>query len=206
MIKNIVFDMGNVLILFDPDFFIKRIGIEDKKSVEILKREIYGSIEWSMTDRGTLTEKQACEIIEKRVPDYLKDSVAKLTSEWHRPIVPILGAKELIKELKENGYSIYLLSNASLNLVNYWHDIPGSEYFDGEIISSYVKYLKPQMEIYQCLIDKYGLKKEECVFIDDSALNAEGAVNFGMLGIVFHNDYNEVRRKLIEYGVNVKEH
>ena len=204
MIKNIIFDMGEVLIRFSPDMFIERVGITDYEDKELLKREIYKSVEWSMMDRGTLTDEQACEIMQTRVPDRLKEYVAKLTCEWNRPIIPIQGAKELVKELKDNGYNIYLLSNASVGQKDYWPTVPGSEYFDGVVVSCFIGLVKPQLEIYKYLLDKYNLKADECLLIDDSTLNVEGAVYSGLKGIVFHNDYDEVRQKLIDNGVNVK--
>lgn len=201
MIKNIIFDMGQVLIQFDPKLFINRVGIHDEEDIDILMREVYKSLEWSLMDRGTLTDQQASEIMEKRIPEHLRPYVSKLTYEWDRPIIPIPGAEELIKELKDNGYNIYLLSNASVNQKNYWPNVPGSQYFDGTVVSSYIHLVKPQPEIYKYTLDKFNLKADECIFIDDSTLNVEGAVYCGLNGIVFHGDYKEIRTKLIEYGV-----
>lgn len=203
MIKNIIFDMGQVLISFIPEYFIERVGVTDKKDKEILLREVYKSAEWPMMDRGTLTDEEAGEIMASRVPKHLKEKVKLLTCDWNRPIIPIEGAKELVKELKDNGYNIYLLSNASLNQKNYWPRIPGSEFFDGVVVSSYVKLVKPQPEIYKYTLDKFSLKADECVFIDDAPINIEAAIYSGLHGIVFHGDFKEVREKLIKLGVNV---
>lgn len=203
MIKNIIFDMGQVLIKFDPDMFIERIGVTNPEDKKVLFREIYKSVEWSMMDRGSLTDQEAANLMIKRIPDHLKDKVAKLTYEWDRPIVPIDGAYELIKELKENGYKIYLLSNASLNQKNYWPNIPGYELFDGRIVSAEIKHVKPEHEIYEYLLKEYNLKADECMFIDDSTLNVEAAVYAGLHGVVFHGDYKEVREKFIENGIKV---
>lgn len=203
MIKNIIFDMGGVLLYFDPITFIRRVGITDEDDTKTIIREVYKSVEWSMMDRGTLREDEACKIMEKRVKDHLKPYISKLTNEWDRPIIPVSGAKELLKELKDSGYKIYLLSNACYNQKNYWPRVPGNEYFDGQVVSCYIGLVKPQPEIYKYTLDKFGLKADECVFIDDSTLNVEGAIYSGLKGIVFHDDYNEVRQKLIEFGVNV---
>ena len=204
MIKNIIFDMGQVLIKFDPDLFIDRIGITDSKEKEILMREIYKSVEWSMMDRGTLTDEEACKIMEKRVPAHLKDKVKLLTYGWDRPIVPIEGMKDLVKELKDNGYNIYLLSNASYNQKNYWPNIPGSEYFDGVVVSAYIHLVKPQLEIYKYTLDKFNLNAEETVFIDDATFNVEAAIYSGLKGIVFHGDVKELREKLVAMNVQVE--
>ena len=196
MIKNLVFDMGGVLLKFDTDLFIERVGVKDLEDKKLLTREIYKSVEWAMMDRGTLTDEDAYEIIQKRVPDRLKGCVRKLTCEWDRPIVPIEGMSDLVKEYKEKGYKIYLLSNASVNQNNYWHNIPGSEYFDGTVVSSYIKLIKPQPEIYKHLLDKFNLEAKETVLIDDAIQNVESAIFCGLNGIVFHGDVNELKEKL----------
>ena len=203
MIKNIIFDMGQVLVKFDTDVFIKRVGIEDPKDKEIIMREVYKSVEWSMMDRGILTDEEAAKIMEERVPTHLKDKVRLLTCEWDRPIIPIEGMKELVKELKDNGYNIYLLSNASYNQKNYWPNVPGNECFDGTVVSAYVKLVKPQPEIFKYTLDKFGLKAEESLFIDDATLNVEGAIFTGLKGVVFHGDVIELREKLASMGVKI---
>lgn len=196
MIKNIIFDMGEVLLRFVPDIFIERVGVKDAEDKKLLIREVYKSVEWSMMDRGSLSDEQACLIMQERVPDRLKQYVRKLTCEWDRPIIPIEGMADLIKDLKTRGFKIYLLSNASLNQKNYWNNIPGSEYFDGTVVSSYIKLVKPQPEIYKYTLDKFNLSPKECVFIDDSTLNVEGAIYSGLNGIVFHGDAKELKEKL----------
>ena len=204
MIKNIVFDMGNVLIKFDRNAFLDKVGVtgEDR---ELLMREVYLSIEWSMMDRGSLTEEQAAERMCQNVPERLHDTVRALTSEWDRPIMPIDGMAELVRELKENGYRIFLLSNASYRQHEYWDKIPGSEYFEDTLISADVKLVKPQPEIYLHAAYKFGIRPEESVFIDDSGPNVEGAVFCGWSGIIFHGDVKELRGKLLCLGVNVRQ-
>ena len=202
MIKNIIFDMGNVLIYFDRDIFLDRIGLDDPEDRELLKREVYLSLEWSRMDRGSLTDEEAAEIIAQRVPEHLRQAVHRLVNEWDRPILPISGMEELVRELKRNGYGIYLLSNASYRQHVYWQQIPASDLFDGTLISADVHLVKPQPEIYDLLCSRFCLNKEECVFIDDATPNAEGAFFSGMPAIVFHDDVKELRRKLQEMGVH----
>ena len=201
MIRNIIFDMGNVLIYFDRNIFLDRVGLENPEDRELLNREVYLSLEWSRMDRGSLTDEEAAEIIARRVPEHLRETVHRLVNEWERPILPIAGMEELVHELKRNGYGIYLLSNASYRQHLYWPEIPASDLFDGTLISADVHLVKPQPEIYELLCNRFSLKKEECVFIDDSTPNAEGAFYTGIPAIVFHNDVGELRRKLREIGV-----
>lgn len=203
MIKNFIFDMGNVLLKFDPESFIRRVGITDQKDIEILLKEVYKSKEWPLMDLGTLTEKEASEIMSKRVPDHLKEYVPKLTYEWDREIIPVAGAKDLVKELKENGYNIYLLSNASYNHSNYWDRVPGSEYFDGIVVSAYIKMVKPQPEIFSYTLNKFNIKAEESVFIDDTLINVEAAIKEGIHAYLFEGDFKQIREELIALGVNI---
>lgn len=203
MIKNIVFDMGNVIIRFDPELFMVRLGLaeEDRK---LLKRELFASLEWSRMDRGSLTDEEAAEIVCRRVPERLHDAVRRLVGMWDRPILPVEGMYELVEELRGMGYGIYLLSNASFRQHDYWPRVPASKFFDGTLISADVKLVKPQPEIYRLLCDKFSLLPEECVFIDDSTSNAEGAYFCGINALVFHGDAHEMRLKLNELGVKVK--
>ena len=202
MIKNIVFDMGEVLLRFDRKLFINRLGISGEDE-ELLMREVFLSLEWAMMDRGSLTDAEAAELIRKRVPARLHDAVEKLVSLWDRPIIEIPGMYDIIKELHEAGYKIYLLSNASLRQHDYWPRVPASVFFDGTMISADEKLVKPQPEIYRALCGRFGLKPEECFFIDDSISNVEGAVWCGLDAMVFHDDASEVRRKLRERGVQI---
>lgn len=203
MIKNIVFDMGNVIIRFDPELFMSRLGLaeEDRR---LLKRELFVSLEWSRMDRGSLTDEEAAEIVCRRVPERLHDAVRRLVGMWDRPILPVEGMYELVEELRGMGYGIYLLSNASFRQHDYWPRVPASKFFDGTLISADVKLVKPQPEIYRLLCDKFSLLPEECVFIDDSTSNAEGAYFCGINALVFHGDAHEMRLKLNELGVKVK--
>lgn len=202
MIRNIVFDMGQVVLRFAPDFFLDRCGAEgeDKK---LLKREVYQSLEWARMDRGSLTDEQAAELICRRLPERLHETVHELIDRWDRPILPVEGMEELIAELKGKGYGIYLLSNASYRQHDYWPRVPACRYFDGTMVSADVKLVKPQPEIYRLLCETFSLKAEECVFIDDAINNAEGAFLCGMHAIVFHDDMDELRTRLREEGVDI---
>ena len=203
-IRNILFDMGNVLIYFDRNLFMERLGVseEDRK---LLMREVFLSVEWVRMDRGSLVEETALENICHRLPERLHDAAQKLVSMWDRPILPIPGMYELIEELKTNGYGIYLLSNASIRQHEYWPRIPASRFFDGTLISADEGVLKPQPEIYHLILDRFQLKAEECFFIDDVPANIEGAFYCGISGAVFHDDVALLRKNLRDAGVQIHE-
>lgn len=201
MIKNIIFDMGNVLIKFDKKCFLEAVNVSPEDNA-LLEREVYVSVEWAMMDRGTLTEKEAAERMCARLPERLHEKVHQLVDEWDRPILPMSGMAELAGELKAKGYRLFLLSNASYRQHEYWSEIPGSEYFEDTLISADVKLVKPQPEIYLMALHKFNAKPEESVFIDDATNNVEGAVYCGMEGIVFHGDTDELKKKLNAIGVD----
>ena len=204
MIKNILFDMGQVLIRFDQKYFIKRLGIEDA-DLDLLLREVYRSVEWVQMDRGTLREEDAFRSISKRLPERLHDAAWKLICMWDRPILEVAGMYELVEELKGLGYGIYLLSNASVRQHDYWPRIPASRFFDGKLISADVHVIKPQPEIYRLCLEKFGLQAEECFFIDDAPANIEGALCCGIAGAVFHGDAKLLRSQLRAAGILVTE-
>lgn len=204
MIRNIVFDMGQVLLRFDRDYFITRLGIEGEDK-ELLKREVFLSLEWARMDRGSLTDEEAALSVCRRLPERLHDAARKLVQMWDRPILPIPGMYELIGELKGKGYGIYLLSNASYRQHDYWPRVEASKFFDGTLISADEKVVKPQPEIYRLLLERFDLKAEECFFIDDVPANIEGAFFCGIPGAVFHGDAVLLRRDLRAAGVDVAE-
>lgn len=203
MIRNIVFDMGEVLIHFDRDYFINRLGFSGEDAKKLML-EVFRSLEWAMMDRGTINEEEAGDRICARVPAHLHDAVRKLVGMWDRPILPVEGIYELIAELKGLGYPIYLLSNASLRQHDYWPRIPASRFFDGTLVSADHLLVKPQPEIYRLLYKTFDLTPEECFFIDDSPQNIEGAHFTGMPGFVFNHDVKPLRRRLRELGVPVR--
>ena len=202
MIKNIVFDMGNVLLLFDRARFLDAVGVEGDDR-RLLLNNVYMSVEWARMDRGSMTEAEAAESMCTRLPARLHEKVHLLVDHWDRPIYPVPGMDALIRDLKAAGYSIYLLSNASYRQHEYWPRVPGSEYFDGTLISADVKLVKPEREIYELLCSSFSLKAEECLFIDDSTQNIEGAERAGIPGIVFHGDAEELRAEMRGFGIRV---
>ena len=204
MIKNILFDMGQVLIRFDQQYFIHRFGIEGD-DVSLLMRELFRSVEWVQMDRGSLREEDAFRSISQRLPERLHDVAWKLICMWDRPILEIDGMYDLVAELKDLGYGIYLLSNASVRQHEYWPRIPASKFFDGKLISADVHVIKPQPEIYRLCLEKFGLQAEECFFIDDAPANIEGALCCGIAGAVFHGDAKLLRSQLRAAGILVTE-
>ena len=202
MIRNILFDMGNVLLRFDRQVFLDRLTVTEEEK-QLLLQEVFLSPEWVEMDRGTLREETAEPIMCSRLPSHLHEAVHQLTSCWDQPILPMAGMARLVTELKEAGDGIYLLSNASVRQHAYWPRVPGSELFDGTLISADEGVMKPQPEIYRLCLDRFRLKPEECFFIDDVPANIAGAKECGISGTVFHADADALREDLRKAGVQI---
>ena len=203
MIRNVVFDMGQVVLRFDPEYFITKAGVTDPGARQMLKRELFQSLEWAEMDYGRLTEETAEPRVMRHVPERLAGEVHRLLFHWADWRSAIDGMEDLIRKLKEAGYGVYLLSNASKGQHRYWSQFGVSRYFDGKLISADVGVIKPMPEIYRLFIEKFQLKPEGCVFVDDLTANVAAAVHEGWQGIVFHGDAEELRRKLGEMGAKI---
>ena len=203
MIKNILFDMGNVLVRWDPPLFIQRLNLPEDDG-KILMNEVFRSIEWVQLDRGTLDDEGALARMYPRIPERLHEAARTLVTSWDKPRIPMEETDQLVKELSENGYGLYLLSNASLRHPEYWPTLPVSRYFgDRLMISAQWNLLKPDPAFYEKALSMFHLQAEECVFIDDSPANVEGAALLGIHGIVYHQDPQLLRIRLRELGVNI---
>lgn len=200
MIENIVFDMGKVLIQFDVDHYLSYFA-DAPEDRELLRREVFRSVEWIQLDRGTVTDTEAVRLICKRLPERLHQAVEDIFARWHRDIPPLGGVYDLVSDLKQAGYHLYLLSNTSVRFHEFRKNIAALKFFDGEFISADCGLLKPELEIYQKFFEKFSLDPAKCIFIDDAPANIEASYRAGMPGIVYNDDPEELRGKLRAFGV-----
>lgn len=194
MIRNIVFDMGNVLVYYDSRRASRRFAA-DEAEMEMVNTAVFISPEWIMLDMGVISQEEALKRMQSRLPEGHAREAARLCLEhWHEYCMwPVPGMEELVGWIKDQGYKLYLCSNASLRMLDCYLDaIPGIRLFDGVLFSAEEKCMKPQKEMYGHLFHRFGLKPEECFFIDDQPLNIEGARACGMDGYCF--DDGDVRK------------
>ena len=206
MIKHILFDMGSTLIRFEPEYFIRRLGIDDEEDRRLLLDELFRSVEWVRLDRGTLTEDQVIESVCRRLPAHLFEAAGKLVRFWDRPLLTVDGMEELCGELFGLGYGLFLLTNAGPRHREYWPRFPVSRYFPEERVFRSADYhlLKPEHEFYEAALSRFGLEAGECFFIDDSPSNIEGALRCGIPGVIFRG-VQPLRAALREQGIPVRE-
>lgn len=200
MIKNIIFDIGNVLTAFDWQGFYEGFGYDE----EMLRRLGNATVKdaaWNEIDRGVLSDDEILERFIRNDPPLEKE-----LRRIFRNVNGMVRKKEYaipwIKGLKQEGYHCYYLSNFSRKAYEDCRDALGFlEYMDGGILSYRDKVIKPHPEIYQLLLSRYHLKAEESVFLDDTEKNLPPARELGMKTIWFRSREQAVE-ELEKLGVN----
>ena len=192
MIKNIVLDMGNVLLNFSPDFVVDTFCTSDEEKKIILK-ELFNGPEWAMGDKGVIKDSDRFDLVKERVPAKYHEALRKCAYNWDICMDPLDGAKEFCDLVKAKGYKIFVLSNASDLFYEYFPRFLPLDYFDGVFVSADHLMLKPDLEIFETFLNKYGLKAEECLFIDDRLENVKGAEKAGFNAFQFKGDFEAVK-------------
>jgi len=182
MIKNIIFDLGNVLISFKPSDYLDKTGYTPEFK-NIVLNDIFKSPEWELLDNGTITISEAIEKISAH-SSLKREQIACVFNLRVKIMHPIDGNINLLPGLKERGFRLYFLSNFPEDIFDdVFQGYDFFKCFDGGIISSKVKCSKPDIRIFKILMDRYSLCAEDCLFIDDIELNAISASSLGMKSI-----------------------
>lgn len=199
MIKNIIFDIGNVCVDFCYRDFFESFGF----SREIVDRICLATAEdpaWDLGDGGQVTEEELLEIYISNDPE-IEPYLRKVYESFDGIIRERKETIPWLIRLREKGYGVYYLSNYPSKVERECRDhMKFLEYMDGGILSYKVKMIKPYADIYEKLLADYGLKAEECLFLDDKPVNCAGAEAVGMKAIVFTTK-EEVEKKMAELGI-----
>ena len=196
MIRNIVFDIGNVLAAFRwEDYILHDLGFSEE-IVQIFGERFIVHPLWDAFDLGERETKDIIADMRSRVPEYTKefdlffDRIVNIVESYPY-------SRLWIKELKRRGYKVYLLSNYPRDTfrLHEREKFDFTDLIDGKVVSGFERMAKPDPRIYRLLLKRYQLKAEECVFLDDRQVNIEAAVRLGMQGILFAG-YEDAKRKL----------
>lgn len=205
MIKNIIFDIGNVILNFDIDNVLSQFtdSYEDR---QFILENIINSPEWlqfALIDTGFITREEAIEIVKDRTNHVNDIIIEKFWNNYNNYASINCDVINLIKKLKDNNYSIYLLSN--INAYTHQFILNTSNLFDivdGYVLSYQVHKVKPYKAIYEELLNKYNLIPEESLFIDDNQKNILTANELGIYGkFVIPDNYDSVINLLNEFKI-----
>ncbi len=196
MIKNIVLDIGNVLIPFSWRHHLDSFGFSDEVK-ERLAEAVFLNDDWNEIDRGVLTKEELLARFIENDPGVEKE-IRMIMENISGTVGDYPYTSTWVPELQAMGYRVYLLSNFSDQQL---HDsrakLPFIDQADGALLSYRYQIIKPDDAIYQKLFKLFDLKPQECLFFDDKKENIDGAVRNGMNGHVFvgYEDAMETIRK-----------
>lgn len=196
MIKNIIFDVGNVLLGFDPERYLEQRGYTENEK-QILRKNMFGHPLWLDADRGVIEGDELREGFALNDPEH-RELILDAYDNVEQTIWEFDYTEQWTRSLKERGYHLYILSNYGKDLHERTkHMMSFLPYMDGVVFSYECHLLKPEREMYEFICNKYSLDPSECVFMDDRKENIDAAGAFGIYGICFRN-YDDVCTELEE--------
>ena len=194
MIKNIVFDIGNVLVDFRLKEFLAEKGFDAPMIKRLLKASVMSPY-WEQFERADITEEEAMRAFVSLDPEIEKE-LSEAFSNIHGMLTIREYAVPWIRSLKEAGYRVYYLSNYSKKAYDECQDsLAFMQYTDGGFLSFQQRMTKPDPRMYTSFLEHFQLKPQESVFIDDTEQNVAVAESLGFRGIVFRS-YEDVVKQL----------
>lgn len=199
MIKNVIFDIGNVLTNYRWHDFMVDKGYTEEQIERLAKATVY-NVAWNEFDRGVYTEEEIYQAFIAADPE-IEDWIRSVFADCNGLVTKRDFAIPWLEELKSKGYKVYYLSNfsekAKVECAEALDFIP---HMNGGYLSYTVKMIKPDPAFYNLLLTTYDLKAEECVFIDDTPKNIKAGEELGIRGIVY-KDLEQVKADLKAMGV-----
>ena len=205
MIRNIIFDLGNVIINYNQEQIINNFTKKEEE-IKYIYDEIFHAPEWELMDLGNITNDEAIEVINKRNEFKYQKLTDNFLHEWYKEQEINRDIVEIAKKLKRNGYKLFVLSNMANLTYEYFKN---DEFFllcTGIIISAHEHLIKPDEKVFRLLLDRYKLNAEECLFIDDDlpGQNYKTANKIGIKGRrIKPNQAEDVKKLLVEFEVEI---
>lgn len=194
-IRNIIFDIGNVILHFDLEEVLSHFT-KDEYEKKFLLENVIHSPEWlgySLIDTGFLSLEQAISIVEDRTNHENDELIFRFWHHYNDYCFLDDRVISLLSSLKENGYGIYLLSNINAHTFSAIQDNRLFKLVDGYVFSYLEHQVKPYESIYFTLLNRFKLRPEECLFIDDNIKNVITAKNLGILSwVVIPDSYDSL--------------
>lgn len=200
MIRNIIFDVGNVLVEYSWERMLKALHITGEAYDAVAKATVLSPM-WNELDRSLLSDEEILEGFIQNAPEYEKE-IRLVWDNIPESIHCYDYSVEWVREFRKKGYGTYILSNYSKRGYEATkQELPFVADMDGVLFSYEVKLVKPEPEIYQTLLKKFQLKPEECVFLDDNEKNIIAAREAGIHAIHFRNK-EQAEAELEKLGVH----
>ena len=198
MINTVIFDIGNVLVHFRWKELYADLGFTGEKFERIADTTVRNPW-WEEFDKGLMTTEEIIERYAESAPEY-KEDIVRIFDHMGELVRLYDYAIPWIQELKERGYLVYVLSNWPKPAydANIDTNLRFLKYTDGGIMSFMEGIIKPDRRIYERICNRYDIKPEQAVFIDDNAANIEGAKTFGLNAIHFLN-YEQAKEELNKF-------
>lgn len=199
MIKNYIFDFGNVLAIYDKQE-LTAAHISDPETVKKVAEVVFDRVYWNGLDDGTQDDADVKAGIRERLPEDLHQIADLVYDKWIVTMPPMPGMQALVDDIKKSGGKLYLLSNISRGFARTYTDSPWIAEllakFDGLVFSGPIGLTKPNRDIFEHILGKYSLNAGECVFIDDHLHNIEAAREVGINSYLFDGDAEKLRKYL----------
>ncbi len=200
MIKNYIFDFGNVLAEFYPDRLTAPF-VSDEELKKHISEVVFNRKYWDKLDDGTITDDEVKKEICRCVNHDIGELACQVFDNWINNLTPVQGMQQLIYDIHgKTDKNLFLLSNISIGFANNYGNVKWIkellDCFNGLVFSGSVGMVKPNIEIFEHLLTKFNLKADECLFIDDSLKNINGANEIGIKGYLFDGNAEKLRKYL----------
>ena len=197
MIKNVVFDFGQVMVHFVPAYMVGKY-VSDPSDAKLLETVVFDRLYWDRLDEGSITDEEVLAACRLRLPERLWRVLEKIYWNWIYNIPEIEGMSALVADLKQRGKRVFLLSNICTYFADHAKEINCLAAFEKCVFSAVCGRTKPSLEMFAYLCDECGIAPEETIFIDDSPKNIAGANAFGIEGYLFDGNVAGLRAYLTE--------